>query len=807
MGPGMATDFGQVMDTRLGWLAAATGFVLALARMGSLLVEGTGTVPWLLILLAAAILGGLATAATLLAGARSPALVLVTALGACLAQARVAAGSTLALGFIPTASTPGALSEEIAVALELLRFGAAPVLAVPGLVAVLAAVVWMMAAVVVVGGVRRRPLQMVVPVVVFYLILATLDRSPVDWRWPAGLALTVALGLLAGRAKRAAGRARNIRTGRVIPASGRGLPATVVASLALASVLATGAFASTIPESGLVAWRNATGFGGGLFGGVSYNLFTSMQQDLVGNDSTVVFVARVSEASPPNDQLYWKLITLDSFDGKFWLPANFQVNRPDSLRPWEASEFAFVGPTIRVEQVVQILALRQNYLPLLYSPVALLSDDPLLDESHRIREDGSVKFDARTTEGLIYRVTSDLPQPDLSVLASAGGRLSPIFAQAAAAGEIAIIPSPTLVPLPPTRVREVYTDLPDDLPNEIGDLAKLVTDRSSTNYERALLLEAFFRSSGLFVYDASASTGHSTLDLAEWLTNTESLNYRTGYCEQFAAAMAVMARTLGIPSRMVMGFAPGEVTTDGSGQQLIVVRSRNAHAWVELYFGGQGWVRFDPTPRGDGINPATVAGVGFDPQIYLPAPGEPGTGQAFAPVSPVRPGEEFLEPGSDPTLGLPIGGNTFLSRWLLIPLGAIALASLIPVAKTLRSRSRLRRVAEGDVVAAWREITDMLRDLGYRLNPAQTPRELAISVDRGLLPLAHAVSASFYGGKVRSDRLQILAAAEMRVRKMNTGWRWWRSLFVPRSLITRGPLDLGGGGGGGFSGRRRAALR
>jgi transglutaminase-like putative cysteine protease len=775
------------VDTRLGWLAAAGGLALILARMDLLLLDQDGGLPWGAILAAALILGGAFTAAALLAGARTPLLASITLFGAFLALARVAAGPTLLFGFVPTLVTLEATADEVGVGLEVIRFGAAPVLAVAGLVAVLAALFWVLAALIVYGGVKRRPTLMVVPVASFYLVLATLDRSPVRWWWPAGLALVGALALLAGRGRRAAGRARNSYTGRMIPASGRSLPSVAMGAVLAASVLSSGAFAATVPESGIVAWRNATGFGGGLFGGVAYNLFTGMQQDLVGNDSTILFYARVSRASPPNDQLYWKLITLDSFDGDYWLPSSFAIKRPSETGSWEAPEFRFSGPTIRVEQVVQIESLRQTYLPVLYSPVALRTDDSLLGESYRVREDGSITFDARTADGLTYRVTSDLPQPDLSMLASLGGELSPIFAQAASEGAVSLRPSEVRPPLPPSRVRETYTDLPDDLPQEVQDLAAAVTDRAATSFERALLLEAFFRSSTAFEYDAGASTGHSTLNLAAWLTDPESPNYRRGYCEQFATAMAVMARTLGLPSRVVMGFAPGEQVTR-NGQDLIVVRARHAHAWVEIYFGGQGWVRFDPTPRGDGINPPTVSELGFDPSLYLPEPGEPGSGSSPSVPTPLRPGEEFLEPGSDPTLGLPSGTGGIDPSWLGGAALILALIGLVPFSKAARRRQRRRRVGRGDLGAAWAEITDRLRDLGYSLDPSRTPRETAVSIDRGLLPLAGAFSASVYGNRLAHQGREVLDEAEARVRRNHQGWRWWRSWWNPLSLVSRGPL-------------------
>jgi hypothetical protein len=298
-----------------------------------------------------------------------------------------------------------------------------------------------------------------------------------------------------------------------------------------------------------------------------------------------------------------------------------------------------------------------------------------------------------------------------------------------------------------------------------------------------MVLEVFFRTSGGFVYDASASTGHSSLDLVSWLTAADSRNYRTGYCEQFAAAMALMARTLNIPSRVVLGFAPGEVT-EANGAELIVVRALHAHAWVELYMPGQGWVRFDPTPRGDGVNPATVAQVGFDPGLYLPAPIVPQPGANTA-IPGALPEDEFFEIGADPTTGLPTTSREDLSRWALGLLVLIGATALVPAFKGIRRAARLKRLATGDLVAGWSEITDRLTDLGIRTGWSQTPNEVATKVDRALLPLAFRFAADVYGGRTVTDGPEVYRQAESALRLRYQGWRWWFSWIQPRSLWSR----------------------
>jgi hypothetical protein len=281
-----------------------------------------------------------------------------------------------------------------------------------------------------------------------------------------------------------------------------------------------------------------------------------------------------------------------------------------------------------------------------------------------------------------------------------------------------------------------------------------------------LILESWLRDPGEFTYSSEVSTGHSSLDLADWLLDPESRNYRTGYCEQFATAMAVMARTLGLPSRIVLGFTPGDVQAQSDGSEVIVVRERNAHAWVELWMDGQGWVRFDPTPRSDGANQSlSVTSVGFDPRDYIPQPDEPDGAQNPG----GSPGErEPLLPEIDVTAGdstpdLRPGGGFGLPVWAWWMVALMALSSSVPGFKLVRRRRRLSRIRTGDVTAAWEEIIDRLRDLGERIEPSQTPLEIAASTHVDLLPLATMYTAATYGGSPRGDGRIAFDAAESRI--------------------------------------------
>jgi transglutaminase-like putative cysteine protease len=147
-------------------------------------------------------------------------------------------------------------------------------------------------------------------------------------------------------------------------------------------------------------------------------------------------------------------------------------------------------------------------------------------------------------------------------------------------------------------------------------LAQSVTSGAGSAFERGLQLETWFHSDA-FAYSTATDPGFDGASIVSWLLDPESPQYHVGYAEQFSVSLAILARTLDIPSRVVLGFAPGELA-DG---ETTVIRDRGAHSWVELWIPQQGWMRFDPTPRsaGDGLptHQALVRELGFQLDPYL----------------------------------------------------------------------------------------------------------------------------------------------------------------------------------------------
>lgn len=737
------------MVYRFSWIAGIAGIGFALARAERLLRSSIDGLPWQLVLVAAAILGATITSAGLAYRLGGRSVAIINAAAATLAVIRIAVPTTTWFIF-PTPASFEALGNELVFARDVISTGIAPVIPLSGVIAILALVFWTLGALLSWGLSRGRPYVAVLAPLVVYLEFAVMDRRP-SGAWTTAFMVFIGIALLAVSFDRRREGTGLLTSGVTRLALVRSLPSVAVLMLVSSLFLAVAsarAMSDLVPYSGYLDWRATTGLSGEYYGSVSYNPFVGIRQNLVSQTNVPVFVADIEGDIAAGD-VYWRMISLDTFDGAQWyVGGEPEISRPEELDSFEPEEQAFAGPTVPVTQEVTVLALQMDWLPAVYSPTNLSAPNRAVDRGYRVKsDDASLRFDALTYRGMVYTVESNAPMPDLDVLSRADdGSPSVVFAGAIEDDEFE-----TADEVPSLEVRELpeaerYLALPVELDARIRALAGDTTRGLETDFERALALEGFFRTPGNFVYSTDVVPGHGARDLAAWLVEPDSDNFRTGYCEQFSTSMAVMARSIGIPSRVILGFTPGTLLEDGR----VVVRDRNAHAWVELWMPTQGWVRFDPTPRGDGINPSTLDGLPFDVASYLDIPipdlqipESPGLGGAL-----VRDDDTFQIPdriaaeggGADPTTGPTVPG------WVLP--GAIALFTvfgLVPVVKWIRRRHRLRRLEHGDISAAWHEIVDRLSDLGDGPGSDATPREIAEMTDPVMRPLADAYGAQVYG--------------------------------------------------------------
>jgi len=292
-------------------------------------------------------------------------------------------------------------------------------------------------------------------------------------------------------------------------------------------------------------------------------------------------------------------------------------------------------------------------------------------------------------------------------------------------------PSPQqlrLAPAPPAAERG-YLTVPQPF-ERLLPLARRVTAGQGTAYGRAVALQQWFTKAGNFTYALTPSLPPDAGALISFVTKT-----RRGYCQQFAFAMAVMARLLGIPSRVVVGYTQGVYQGNGVWE----VRTSDAHAWPELYFAGAGWLRFEPTPTG-----APGQATASAPAYSFPPAGS--TGPAPQPTS------STLAPGTQPS-ALPTGKPPPKLRVIsgsgggqsrpasapvsaaLVVLAVLGVAALTPFAvRFFTRRRRWFRAADdaGRAHAAWLEFRDDLTDHRIASRASESPRALAGRVGASL---------------------------------------------------------------------------
>ena len=527
-------------------------------------------------------------------------------------------------------------------------------------------------------GLRRAPLAGL-PLLAIYTAPVSILDGGVSWLKFAVAALCFLFLIAAEESQRLA------HWGHQIVPGGRifDTQTTSVSSQAIWASARTIGFTATalavivpvfIPTFSATFFGGGDGAGGGDGDAVSIsNPMIDLRRDLVqGAD-----IELIRETTTENDPSYLRLTVLNTFDGTAWRPssrdipvkqrADGAVTRPPGLdRTVPTKEFK---ATITASE-----NFRSRWLPTPY-PVSAVraSGDWRYDRSTL---DFISAANNQTTAGLTYSLNGLDLVPSAAELADA-------------------VPAPA-------SVFTSNTALPRDLPGSVRNLARSITDSVSTKFEKAVALQQWFRVDGGFRYSTERSSGNGTDDLVSFLSTGKG--GRVGYCEQFAASMSLMGRTLGIPSRVAVGFLrPEQVAKD-----TFVYSSRDLHAWPEMYFGGVGWVRFEPTPQRAGSVPAyTTQRV---PQAQP---------TASSSASAAAPSLNRIDRETDPTAG--VGnrdqGSVLTSPLALSLLGALVLAALMALTpRTLRTLHRRRRASASDpagvVEAAWAELRDTAVDLG-----------------------------------------------------------------------------------------------
>jgi transglutaminase-like putative cysteine protease len=490
----------------------------------------------------------------------------------------------------------------------------------------------------------------------------------------------------------------------------------------------------------------------------------------------------------PQEPQYWRATVLDRFDGTRWREHLWHET------PTEAHELKPAGanhPARWIQQDVTVRALADDHLVGATIPVARNVSAPVRDDGQGV---------ARVLDGLHrdqrYSIWSYTPHPTPAELVRVRGVYPRALTKPGRELELGygVNPPPFGAAGRQQRMFELLTGRLQPYA-ELYDRARAVAGQTSSPYAAAVALERWFRVTGGFTYSEQPGTTPGLPPLVGFVVET-----RTGYCQHFAGAMAVMLRLLGVPARVAVGFVPGRYR-GGTW----TVTDHDAHAWVEVWFRNYGWLPFDPTPgraRLSGLYSSTSAA--FDPSAAA---------KLFAGI--VRGGEVFGGRGSgilahDPNVRTPRSaadvGVPGLSApvaqpksspsllWFLFLLAGGA-AAVIVVLKHGRRRLRYvtrdpRRIAS----ACARELAEYLHDQRVPATRAATMHELGeaiaerYGVDAG--PFADAAAAARYGPQGEAHAAARRARVELRELKRKLR----RGLFVLdrlRGLVSVRSLGLG----------------
>jgi len=337
----------------------------------------------------------------------------------------------------------------------------------------------------------------------------------------------------------------------------------------------------------------------------------------------------------------------------------------------------------------------------------------------------------------------------------------------------------------------------DGVSQRVRQLAEQVTRGAGTRFDRALALSNYLSSSANgFRYDLQTRIGSTGDALEDFL-----FEGKAGYCEQFASAMGVLLRAVGIPSRVVIGYTAGYESGDAR-----VITTEDAHAWVEVFFPSIGWVTFDPTPLADGrgITPAYVSsennqtnapGQSLDPDAASSAAAA--ATSAGAPTNANQADGEAAASGG-------AGSNWFKPLSLTI-LVLLLLAALVGGPATIRGwqrRTRLHAVAAGGpdaATAAWRELVAESWDRGtavpgtdtVRIAANRLARDHGLDDDgrRGLRTVVGAIERSWYGVGHRADPALADALREVMDSFSRNAPLALRARLLPRSVLRPSRAD------------------
>jgi transglutaminase-like putative cysteine protease len=532
--------------------------------------------------------------------------------------------------------------------------------------------------------------------------------------------------------------------------------------------------------------RGLLGFGGGdggettggpgaIAGIYALNPLVSVRRQLVRGGDAEVLKYRTTDGTAPE---YLRMYSLDRFDGETWTTAPLRAGKGSRIEdkglPVDPAMGAVPSRTVTTNITINPQVRGLDVLPMPYPPTKVdIKGDWRVDPQSL-----SVFSSRDSAGGRSYTVTSVRPEPTYQELV-------------------------TNAP-PPAPITERYLKVPDSVGDDIADLATKATEGATTPYEKAVKLQEYFTQSGKYTYSLDAPPlSRRGGALRDFLFTS-----RTGYCEQFAASMALLARLLGIPARVGMGYTAGSQSTDGSW----VVQTKDAHAWPELYFAGVGWLRFEPTPGGDGgQGSATVPS--YTAPLSLPgAPGSTSAGQlpsgttlpnggptAGAGAVPRHRTDPLTDQREAPGVVSEQQDSHLPVAWLLTAL-VVVLLLLTPVSVRRLVRAHRWSRAKSDAAvahAAWDELRADAIDHRLEWPASETPRSTARRLTEALtlgeepaaalVRLSRAEERARYAPSAGATTTLRSDARVLRAEFSARAGRWvrWRArLFPPSATAT-----------------------
>jgi protein-glutamine gamma-glutamyltransferase len=598
--------------------------------------------------------------------------------------------------------------------------------------------------------------------------LAAAAVAVVGAGWPATLSSgqTVTLGALALAAALSIPLLLRVRSAR-----------SLVAGAAAASLVVAGATwassATSVAREAALNWESWDL--SGLASSKATDVTFAWDSDYEGVEfpptKSVVFTVE-----GPERAYYWRASTLDKFLGDHWIEDLEWFGRVeegdrallprDRLTPRRA-----LREESWLEQGIEVKALVDKRIAAAGMPVAI--DTRQIGAVFRLSSGLLSQLEPLRT-GQRYRVWSYVPDPAPRALA-ASQPAYPNEARRYLMLESRFAPA-FGVPGRDRAMRRLISDPSYEAFAHYGSLystARRVTRGADTPYETVLALENWFRLRGGFRYDESPPAADGP-PLIAFVNRT-----RAGYCQHYAGAMTLMLRMLGVPSRVAVGFTSGKLE-DGAW----VVTDHEAHAWVEVWFAGQGWVPFDPTP-----GRATFGGnysFASDDEAAVAALDRGDLRGAE------NPREREVPDSADILRDAPATGDGPPSLFGLALVAAALWVLLLGLGKALMRRLRyVTRDPREAATASRRELESYVRDQGIAVPPSATLEDLRHIVGEQLgidcRMYADAAARARFGPPEGCDRASDAARQELRallrrVRVELSVWARFRGLVSLRSL-------------------------